>query len=52
MEWLDDGEADPFQTYCDYPLDCVPQPGQPFGEKTFRFAGAGLTTVTVSLHPP
>ena len=54
--WFDDGAENPFDTYCNAienpETDCSPRPGQSFGEATFRFAGAGLTTVTVTIHPP
>ena len=57
LVWFDDAAASPFDTYCkdllDNPdVDCSPRPGQPFGEKTFRFDGRGLTTVTVTIHQP
>ncbi|HET9156807.1 MAG TPA: hypothetical protein VFN91_09085 [Myxococcaceae bacterium] len=55
--WFDDSAQSPFDTYCKDLVEnpatpCGPQPGQPFGEKSFRFAGAGLTTVTVTIHQP
>jgi len=57
LVWFDEGAQSPFDTYCkdlvDHPeTDCSPRPGQPYGEKTFRFAGRGLTTVTVTIHSP
>ena len=56
LVWFDDGASSPFDTYCNLlergSADCSPRPGQPSGEKTFGYAGAGLTTVTVTIHPP
>ena len=57
LVWFDDSGQSPWDTYCkdlvDNPdADCSPRPGQPFGEKPFRFGARGLTTVTVTIHPP
>jgi len=57
VAWLDDGTSSPFDTYCKATVAadltaCSPRPGEPSGEATFFFRGSGLTTVTVTLHPP
>ena len=57
VAWLDDSGQIPAGTYCkdlvaNPDTVCGPQPGQPFGDKSFRFGGSGLTTVTVTIHPP
>ena len=53
--WYDDSGTSPFETYCgvDRPRgNCTPQPGQPFGEKSFESPGSGFTKVSVTIHSP